>query len=324
MRPGFTQEQLRRPSFAPRNWGGWLMVALLWVLGRLPRRLGRWILAPVGALMLRVLGSRRRIAQRNIQLALPELSAQEQDQLLRQSFRSLTRMIAEMAWCWAGRPRDLKAIVEIRGLDDALAAHDRPEGILIVTAHVTCLEIGARALGENIPGRGLYRPLSNPVMEWFQNIGRARYAEGMIPKNDLRAAIRHLRDGGMLWYAPDQDFGARQSIFTRFFGVETATLLATHRLPRISGCQVIIMMPRYLAQEDRYIVEFSPVLEDFPTDDPAADLARINALLEAEVRKAPDQYWWVHRRFKTRPEGEPDLYGADSRRADRATGPGTE
>jgi KDO2-lipid IV(A) lauroyltransferase len=313
MSQGFTLQQLKRPSFAPRNWGGWFMVALLWVLGRLPRRLGRWLVAPIAPLMLRVLGSRRRIAQRNIALALPELSPQQQDQLLRQSFRSLARMIAEMAWCWAGRPRDLARIVEIRGLENARDANERPGGILIVTAHVTCLEIGARALGESFSGRGLYRPLSNPVMEWYQNTGRSRYADGMIPKRDLRGAIRYLREGGVLWYAPDQDFGPKQSLFAPFFGVQTATLLATHRLPRISGCQVLIMMPRYDAQQDRYIVDFSPALEDFPSDDPQADLARINALLEAEVRKAPDQYWWVHRRFKTHPPGEPDRYGDDSR-----------
>lgn len=320
MSKGFTEQQLARPSFAPRHWGGWLMVALLWVLGRLPRRIGRLLLAPVGPLMLRLLGSRRRIAQRNIAIALPELSLDEQDQLLRESFNSLARMIVEMAWCWAGRPKDLESIVEIRGLEYAREAYERPGGILIVTAHVTCLEIGARALGVSFPGRGLYRPLSNPVMEWYQNTGRSRYADGMIAKSDLRGAIRYLRGKGVLWYAPDQDFGPKQSIFTPFFGVETATLLATHRLPKISGCQVMIMMPRYVAREDRYIVEFSPALESFPTEDPVADLTRINELLEAEVRKAPDQYWWVHRRFKTRPPGEPDLYGADARNAGSEAG----
>jgi len=300
------------------------MVAILWFLGRLPRRLGRLLVAPVGPLMMRLLGSRRRIAQRNIQIALPELSPPEQDQLLRRSFASLARMIAETAWCWAGRPHELDHLVEYRGLDHALAAHGQPGGLLIVTAHVTCLEIGARALGEYLAGRGLYRPLSNPVMEWYQNRGRSRYAEGMIAKSELRSAIRYLRDTGMLWYAPDQDFGPKQSLFAPFFGVETATLLATHRLPRISGCKVIIMMPRYDVSKNRYIVEFSPPLENFPTQDPLADLTRINKLLETEVRKAPDQYWWVHRRFKTRPPGEADLYGADSRDAGVAELPEAE
>lgn len=301
-----------------------MMVAMLWVLGRLPRRLGRFIVAPLGPLMRRLLGSRRRIAQRNIQITLPHLSSREQDLLLRRSFASLARMIVETAWCWAGRSRDLHRLIEYRGLDHLLKAHGQPGGLLLVTAHVTCLEIGALAIGRQVSGRGLYRPLSNPVVEWYQNKGRSGYADGMIPKSELRSAIRYLRDKGMLWYAPDQDFGPKQSLFAPFFGIETATLLASHRMPRISGCKVIVMMPRYVASEDRYVIELSAPLENFPTKDPLADLTRINKLLEAEVRKAPDQYWWVHRRFKTRPPGEPDLYGADARQAGAAGRPGAQ
>ncbi len=306
-------EQLERPSLAPRYWGGWLKVAPLWLLGHLPRRLGRWLVAPLGPLLFRVLGSRRRIAERNLAVCLPELDSAERERLLRDSFRALARMLAEMAWCWAGRPRDLSKMVECRGLEhfDAVAAEGR--GVLVVTAHVTCLELGARALGERFDGCGIYRPLGDPVMEWYQNRGRSRYAAGMITKRDMRTAIRYLRDGGFLWYAPDQDFGRKQSVFAPFFGIPTATLLATHRLPKLTGCRVMTMMPRYDAPSGRYIVEVSPALDDFPTDDPVADLARVNALLEAQVRLAPEQYWWVHRRFKTRPEGEPEFYGEDAR-----------
>lgn len=315
MSKGWQAEQLRRPSLAPRHWGGWLLVAVLWLLGRLPRRVGLWLVGPLGPLMSVLLASRRRIAARNIALCLPELDEPARARLLRASFASLARMVAETAWCWAGRPRDLTGLLELVGADHLRAAVDDPRGVLVVTAHVTCLEMGARAIGELVDGEGMYRPLKGPVMEWYQNRGRARYAQGMIPKRNLRDAIRLLRDGGLLWYAPDQDFGIRQSVFAPFFGIPTATLLATHRLPRLTGCRVIVMMPRYEPASDRYVVEVLPPLEDFPTDDPVADLTRINALLEAQVRKAPEQYWWVHRRFKTRPEGVPDLYGADARRA---------
>lgn len=306
-------EQLQRPSLAPRHWGGWMAVALLWLLGHLPRRLGLWLTAPLGPLMQRLLASRRRIAERNLAACFPELSEPERQVLLRESFQSLARMIAEMAWCWAGRPRSLEKLVDIVGLEHADAARNDGRGLLVVTAHATCLEMGARALGEMRAGQGIYRPLGNPVLEWYQNRGRTRYAEGMIDKRNMRSAIRYLRGGGVVWYAPDQDFGARQSVFAPFFGIETATLLATHRLPAITGCRVVAMMPRYDRSTNRYIVEVSPALEPYPTDDPVADLTRVNALLEEQVRKAPEQYWWVHRRFKTRPEGAPDFYGADAR-----------
>jgi KDO2-lipid IV(A) lauroyltransferase len=259
------------------------------------------------------LGSRRRIAERNLAVCLPELDATERERILKDSFDALARMLVETAWCWAGRPATLENLVELRGLEHLVAAREDPRGLLIVTAHVTCLEMGARALGERWEGYGLYRPLGNPVMEWYQNYGRSRYAQGMLSKRDLRGVVRLLRRGEALWYAPDQDFGLQESVFAPFFGVQTATLLATHRLPSLTGCQVVVMMPRYDRDRDRYVVEVTPPMTDFPTDDPVADLARINALMEIQVRKAPDQYWWVHRRFKSRPEGEADFYGRDSR-----------
>jgi KDO2-lipid IV(A) lauroyltransferase len=313
MKPGWKPEQLERPSFAPRNWGGWLQVALLWCLGHLPRRLGLLLVRPLGPLMRVLLGSRRRIAEQNLAACLPELNATERERILRDSFDSLARMVVETAWCWAGRPANLEKLIDPVGFEHLEAVRRDGRGALIVTAHVTCLEMGARALGERWDGFGLYRPLGNPVMEWYQNHGRSRYAQGMLSKRDLRGAVRLLRRGGALWYAPDQDFGPQESVFAPFFGIQTATLLATHRLPSLTGCQVVIMMPRYDRDRDRYVVEVTPPMTDFPTGDPVADLTRINAVLEAQVRKAPDQYWWVHRRFKTRPEGEPDFYGRDSR-----------
>ena len=197
-------------------------------------------------------------------------------------------------------------------VEDALASG---KGVLVVTAHVTSLEVGAAVLGLTTKERakGVYRPLSNAVMEWYQNRGRASYAGGMIPKRDMRSAVRHLRKGGLLWYAPDQDFGPEQSVFAPFFGIQTATLLATQRLPKMTGCQVLTMMPRYCHKARAYVVEVAGPLQDYPGEDPDADLARINALLEEQIRKAPEQYWWVHRRFKTRPPGEEDFYGRDSR-----------
>ncbi len=313
MKPGWKPEQLERPSFAPRHWGGWLQVALLWCLGHLPRRLGLLLVRPLGPLMRVLLGSRRRIAEQNLAVCLPELNAAEREQILKDSFDSLARMVVETAWCWAGRPASLEKLVEPVGFEHLEAVSRDGRGVLIVTAHVTCLEMGARAIGELWEGYGLYRPLGNPVMEWYQNRGRSRYAQGMLSKRDLRGVVRLLRRGEALWYAPDQDFGLQESVFAPFFGIQTATLLATHRLPSLTGCQVVIMMPRYDRARDRYVVEVTPPMTDFPSDDAVADLTRINAVLEVQVRKAPDQYWWVHRRFKTRPEGEPDFYGKDSR-----------
>lgn len=304
-----------RPSLAPNNWGGWMLVALLWLLGQLPRGLGRALVWPLGPALYRLMGSRRRIARRNLEACFPEWGDAERERVLRQSFGSLARMLAEMAWSWAGGRHDTQAMTDIRGLEHVTTATAEGRGLLIVTAHLTCLEIGGRALGERVPFKAVYRPLRNEVLEWYQNRGRARYCLGMISKRELRGVIRHLRSGGVVWYAPDQDFGPLESVFAPFFGVETATLQATQRLPAMTGCAVVTMFPRFVARTGRYEVEVSPPLADFPGEDARADLARINAALEGQVRKAPEQYWWIHRRFKTRPEGEPPFYGASSRRS---------
>ena len=124
----------------------------------------------------------------------------------------------------------------------------------------------------------------------------------------MRSAIRYLRKGGVLWYAPDQDFGPDQSVFVPFFGIQTATLEATHKLIALTGCAVVPMFPEFLPDEKQYKLTIRPALKGLPGDDVRADLAQINAEMEAHIRRVPDQYWWIHRRFKTRPEGEAPFY----------------
>jgi KDO2-lipid IV(A) lauroyltransferase len=299
----------RKPSFAPRNWPGWIGVSLIWLLGMLPQRIGLWLTEPAGFVFYHLAGRRRKIAERNLERCLPELDARERKGILKGCFRSLARMIAETAWCWSPLRGRIHRIAKVHGLENLFDAEERGDGVLVLTSHNTCLEIGGCIMGYTVQGRGVYRPMRNEVMDWYQNRCRRRYSEGgMISKRDVRAMIRLLRSGGMLWYAPDQDFGLDQSVFASFFGIQTATLLATHRLPRITGCAVVPMFPRYDRKRRRYDVYLYPALEDFPTDDPVADLERINAILEAQVREEPEQYWWIHRRFKTRPKGEPPFY----------------
>ena len=304
-----SEKPLPHPPKAPRHWPSWLAVGFLWVLGKLPRGLGLAITRPLGPLMHALMGRRRAVAARNIERCFPELGEEEVARLVRRSFRSLARAVTEMAWAWSGPDRLIARLGEVRGLEHLERARAAGKGVLMVTHHSTCLEIGARlVIFEHQGVSGVYRPLKNPVMEWYQTRGRTRYADAMVSKRDARGAVRVLRAGKVLWYAPDQDFGPEQSVFAPFFGIETATLLATHRLPKMTGCAVVPMFPRWDAEAGRYVVEILPALEDFPSEDPVADLTRVNALMEAQVRKAPEQYWWIHRRFKTRPEGEPPFY----------------
>ena len=302
-----------RPSFAPRNWPGWLTVGLLWLLGQTPIPLGLSLSHPLGVLMRLTMGRRRKVAERNLQACFPELDAEQQQKLLKSCFYALARAVFETAWIWAGAAKRIERVSQLEGMEHIAAAQSNGKGVLLMGLHSTCLEMGGHIFGTEIKRRGwisapMYRPLKNAVIEWYQNRGRLQYADGMISKRNMRDAIRQLRQGNIVWYAPDQDFGPDQTAFAPFFGIQTASLLATHKLAALTGCVVVPMFPFYDRVKKRYRVLLSPALEGFPSNDETADLTRINRITEQLIRTAPDQYWWVHRRFKTRPPGEPPFY----------------
>jgi KDO2-lipid IV(A) lauroyltransferase len=305
---GMSSADRKRPPIGPGSWPGWAAVALLWLLGRMPPRLGRWLVKPLGPLMYAGLRRRRRIARRNIEKCFPDLDPREQTALVRASFASLARMLVEMAWCWSAPPERVAAMIRVEGMENLQDAEEAGRGVLVLTFHSTCMEMGGFMLGHIAHASGVYRPLKNPVLEWYQNRGRGRYAAAMIPKSDARRIIRALQNGGVLWYAPDQDFGPDKTEFAAFFGIQTATLLAIHRLPALTGCAVLPMFMRFDQPSGGYVLTLSPALEHFPGDDAVTDLARVNAVLESQVRQVPEQYWWMHRRFKTRPAGEEPFY----------------
>lgn len=304
-----TVREAKRPPLTPRYWPGWLGVGLLWLLGKTPRALGLALSRPLGSLLRGLMGRRRRIAERNIERCFPELSPDGRDELVAAGFDSIGRMLFETAWSWSASESRLRRMGDVEGAEHALDPIAEGRGVILITAHLTCLEIGARLAALSFPSAGgMYRPLRSPVLEWYQNRSRLKYTQIMISKSDMRSAVRFLRGGGLLWYAPDQDFGAKQSVFVPFLGIQTATLAATVRLVEMTGAVVVPMFPAYDSATRRYTVRLFPALEDFPTGDIAADLTRISTMLEQQVRRAPEQYWWIHRRFKTRPPGEPPFY----------------
>lgn len=302
-------ESLTKPPLTPKYWAGWLGVGLLWLIGKLPQRLCLVLSVPLAWLMARLMKKRRAIAVRNVERCFPELDAGQHKAIVDDFFRSLARAVFEFAWSWSAPRHRILKIGELKGLDNLLEARKDGRGVLLITAHISCLEIGGRIFAQCFPGaKGMYRPLKSPVLEWYQAQARAKYPAGMISKREIRSAIRYLRQGGVMWYAPDQDFGAGQSVFVPFFGIQTATLLATHRLIKMTGCAVVPMFPSYDPETRRYTVCLLPSIKDFPGDDPVRDLETLNKIMEDQIRRVPGQYWWIHRRFKTRPEGEPPFY----------------
>lgn len=304
-----------RPRFRarflhPRFWLLWLGLGLLWLLVQLPYVCLLWLGRGLGALMFHLAGSRRRIARRNLELCFPELSEARREQLLRENFASTGIAFFEMAMSWWWPRQRLARLARIEGLEHLQRAQAEGQGVILMAFHFTTLEIGAALLGQRQTIDGMYREHSNPVFDYVQRRGRERHNADAtaIEREDIRAMLRVLRAGRAIWYAPDQDYGRKQSLFAPLFGIPAATVTATTKFARLGKARVVPFSQSRLADGSGYRLVIHPPLEDFPGESEEADCRRINQLVEQAIRQQPEQYLWAHRRFKTRPDGEPSLY----------------
>jgi KDO2-lipid IV(A) lauroyltransferase len=291
-----------RAPLSPRHWPAWLGIAAMAALAHLPWGLQRLLGRGLGLLLRFALRDRRAIAERNLELCFPELDAAARARLLREHFAALGTGVFEFARAWWGSIDPLRRGTTVEGLEHLEAAREGGRGVIVVSGHFTTLEVCGRLMCDHAPLAGMYRPHKQPAMEWAVRRGRARYAAAMFRKQDVRGAVRHLKRGGLLWYAPDQDPSRGDAVYVPFFGRPAHSLTSTHTLARLSGAAVLLY--RHARRTDgSYALHLSPALEHFPSADPAADTARVMAGIEAMARAAPAQYLWIHRRFKRQPEG---------------------
>ncbi|MEZ5541536.1 MAG: LpxL/LpxP family Kdo(2)-lipid IV(A) lauroyl/palmitoleoyl acyltransferase [Pseudomonadota bacterium] len=294
--------------FAPRHWPTWLGVALLWCLNQLPFRAQLGAGRALGYLLRAFGGRRKRITRTNIDLCFPELPARERARIVRENFASMGIAILEMGLSWWASDRRLRRLVTIEGLEHLEAALQAGHGAILLSAHFTTMEIGGRLLSLYTPFRVLYREHKNPAMEYVISRGRAGFTRDAIPRDNLLAMRRSLRENVPVWYAPDQDFGIGKGVFVPFFGIPAATITATSTLAKMARSPVVPFYQTRLPGARGYRLTLLPALTDYPGGDEAADASRINALLESLIRAQPAQYLWAHRRFKTRPAGAAPVY----------------
>ena len=286
------------------------LLGLLWLAHWLPLSVQAALGSALGRVLYTVARERRRIALRNVQLCLPELNAKQRRDLLRQHFRWLGRSAVERALLWYASPARLRRLIQVEGDVHLAERSERP--VMWLVPHFLALDVAgvATQLFQSRPVASVYQAQSDPVFDAAMRRGRSRFGQGALfaRQDTARPLLRAIRRGHAFFNLPDMDFGLKDSAFVPFFGVAAATLLAPSKMARAMDMVVQPVVAQMLPGGQGYRVDFLPPWRDWPSDDPIADAARMNAWIETMVRADPAQYLWVHKRFKTRPEGEPDRY----------------
>ena len=294
--------------YGPRYWPTWLGLGILRLVERLPFGAMLAVGRGIGWFARRLPLPYVRIARRNMEICLPELSDAERARLLDRHFASLGMGLLEsaMTW-WSGQDR-IDRLSQIEGLEHLEAALAKGHGAIILTAHFTTLQIGAKILNGRVPLNVLYRPLKNELLARISGGSFGRNARKAIQRDDVRSMISALRRNEIVWYASDQSYRKKGAMMVPFFGHPAATNVFTSRLAEMTGAAVLYYAVERLPGTQGWRGTIEPAFTDWPSGDPIADTLRYHARIEAQVRRMPEQYWWIHRRFKGLTPEYPDYY----------------
>lgn len=302
---------MKRPaSMRVQRWLAHGVLGLLQLLQHLPLGVQAAMGRALGGLLHALAGSRRRVALRNVELCLPELDEPARRALVREHFRWLGRSLLERGLLWHASPERLKRLIHVEGDVGLADRSDKP--VMWLVPHFVALDVAGAStqLFQNSQVASIYQAQSNPVFDAAMRSGRLRFGQGQVFSRHETALplVRAIKRGHAFFNLPDMDFGTRDAAFVPFFGVSAATLLAPARMARSLGMVVQPVLAEMLPGGRGYRVRYLPPWDDFPGADDEAAARRMNQWIETEIRRNPAQYLWVHRRFKSRPEGEASLY----------------
>jgi KDO2-lipid IV(A) lauroyltransferase len=280
-----------------------LLYGFLRLVALLPFKLQLAIGRGLGRLSYWLARDRRDACEVNLKLCFPELSDEERQRLVYRTFLSNGIGLMEIAMAWFGDLDRFKDRVQIDGLEVLEQARAKGKGVLLLGAHFTTLEMGGLLFRNIAPLDVTYRPNDNAFFDAIMYNGRKRNLDGVYDRKEIRQVIKSLKSGRMLWYAPDQDYGPKNSVFAPFFGVPAATVTATSRYAKVNNSEIVFYGHYRKADDSGYHVIFTPLEEDYPTGDDVEDASIINRAIEKAIRHQPDQYLWLHKRFKTQQAG---------------------
>jgi KDO2-lipid IV(A) palmitoleoyltransferase len=303
-----SQCKFQRAFLHPRYWLTWFGLGLLWLLVQLPYPAIRVLGSQLGSTSRHFLKRRESIARRNLELCFPNDTPAQREKLIKENFKAIGMALLETGIAWFWPDERVRKWFDVEGLENLKEVQAQNRGVMVIGVHFMSLELGGRVMGLCQPMMATYRPHNNLLMEWVQTRGRLRSNKAMISRNNLRGLVSALKKGEAVWFAPDQDYGRKGSSFAPFFAVENvATTNGTFVISRLSGAPMLTVTMIRKADNSGYRLFISPELKNYPQDETEA-AAYINKVIEKEIMRAPEQYLWVHRRFKTRPVGESSLY----------------
>jgi KDO2-lipid IV(A) lauroyltransferase len=290
----------------------YLIGGIMWLLYLLPHSLVTLLGKGLGYIFYYVAAERRRVGLINLTLCFPHMPKEERQHIILQHFQHLTTAILEYGILWFAPKAFLKNFIQVEGYEHYLAAQDK--AIILLAPHFIGLDMGGLRYSMEHVGASMYSHQKSKGLNRLLLRGRSRFTQPLLfsRQEGVRPIIRALRNKITFYYLPDQDFGPKESIFVPFFGVPAATIEGVSRLARAGNAKVVPAVTR--REGNRYILRYYPAWENFPSDDPYADARRMNAFIEARIVEMPAQYFWLHKRFKTRPVGEEPLYTRQSSR----------
>lgn len=285
-----------------------LVLGIVWLLHFLPLAMLAPIGRGLGLLLYAVTGERRRVGRTNLRMCFPDWTEKERRRLLRRHYQAFTRAILERGILWWSSKARVMRVIRIEGLEHWQSLGDRP--VIWFAPHFVGLDAGGSRITTEYRGSSMYSHQRNPVLDAILYHGRTRFVKPRLlsRQEGVRPLVRAIRDGQPFYYLPDMDFGPRDSVFVPFFGVPTATITGLSRIARLANAVIVPAVTRQLPGGQGYVLRFYPPWENFPTGDDETDARRMNAFIEERVREMPEQYHWLHKRFKTRPPGVERVY----------------